>query len=76
MIKENLKRIRETERKTYQEVADAIGVSKPYYWQIENGKRRLSYELAVRIAAVFNKKPDDIFLPEELTKSEHFTKTA
>ncbi|WP_010276559.1 helix-turn-helix transcriptional regulator [Paenibacillus senegalensis] len=76
MIKENLKRIRKTERKTYQEVADAIGVSKPYYWQIENGKRRLSYELAVRIAAVFNKKPDDIFLPEELTKTEQITKTA
>jgi len=49
---------------TYQEVADAIGVSKPYYWQIENGKRGLSYDLAVKIAGVFDKKPDDIFLVE------------
>lgn len=56
--------------KTLQDVADEIGVSKPYYYMIENGKRGLSYELAVKISAVFGKKPDDIFLPDELTKSE------
>jgi len=70
VVRLNLKSIREGARKTHQDVADEVGVSKPYYWQIENGKRGLSYELAVKIAAVFNKKPDEIFLPEELTKTE------
>lgn len=70
MVRVRLKEIREDKEKTHQEVADEIGVSKPYYWQIENGKRGLSYELAVKIAGVFGKNPDDIFLPTELTKSE------
>jgi putative transcriptional regulator len=70
MIREKLKRIREDSGKTHQEVADLIGITKPYYWQIENGKRGLSYDLAVKIAAVFEMKPDDIFLSAELTKSE------
>lgn len=61
-------------KKTLQQVADEVGVSKPYYWQIENGKRGLSYELAVKIASVFNTTPDEIFLPDELTKEEHSTK--
>lgn len=37
---------------------------------IEKGKRKLSYENAVRIALVFGKEPDDIFLEHELTKTE------
>lgn len=73
MIRNKLKHIREQSGKNYQEVADEIGVSKPYYWQIENGKRRLSYELAVKIASVFGKKPDEIFLLDELTKEKQST---
>lgn len=70
MIRATLRKVREESQLTHQDVADAIGVSKPYYWQIENGKRGLSYELAVKIAAVFGRKPDEIFLPDELTKTE------
>ncbi|EAH1794604.1 XRE family transcriptional regulator, partial [Listeria monocytogenes] len=36
---------------------------------IENEKRRVSYELAVKIANFFNMKPDDIFLDSILTRS-------
>jgi putative transcriptional regulator len=68
-----LQEVRKKHDKTLQQVADEIGVSKPYYWQIENGKRGLSYELALKIAAVFEMNPDDIFLPSELTKSEHIS---
>jgi putative transcriptional regulator len=70
MIRDNLIKVRLKHNKTLQQVADKIGVSKPYYWQIENGKRGLSYDLAVKISAVFESNPDDIFLKEELTKSE------
>ncbi|MCY9541813.1 helix-turn-helix domain-containing protein [Paenibacillus alvei] len=71
MIRAKLKDIRESSGKTNQEVADSIGITKSYYWQIENGKRGLYYDMAVKIAAVFGLTPDDIFLPDELTKSEH-----
>lgn len=67
---EKLKQTRLQNKMTLQEVADQLEVSKPYYWQIENGERGLSYELAVKIAAVFNLKPDDIFLNCKLTESE------
>ncbi|MBM0064972.1 helix-turn-helix transcriptional regulator [Bacillus gibsonii] len=68
-MRERLKEVRLNNRMTLQEMADQLGVSKPYYWQIENGERRLYYDLAVSIAAIFNMKPDDIFLPKELTSS-------
>lgn len=68
--REKLIHIRKKEGMTLQDVADKVGISKPYYWQIEQGKRGLSYEMAVKIAGVFNKKPDDIFLLSELTYEE------
>lgn len=68
---DKLKKIRTNADLTYQQVADEVGISKEYYWMIENGKRRLTYELAVKIAKVFNSSPDYIFLDSELTRSEH-----
>ncbi|MFI3307947.1 MAG: helix-turn-helix transcriptional regulator [Mycoplasmatota bacterium] len=38
-----------------------LNISKTFYWQIENKKRRLSYDMAKKIATIFNLKPDDIF---------------
>ncbi len=55
---------------TYKEVADQVGITKEYYWMIVNGKRKLSYTLAVKIAKVFKTSPDFIFLESELTTSE------
>lgn len=70
MIKKKLKLIRLNKKMTCKQVADEVGITKEYYWQIENGKRRLSYELAVKIARVFGKTPDEIFLADELTNEE------
>ena len=42
-------------------MANMIGVSTAYYWQLENKKRNLYYKTAIKIARVFNLKPDDIF---------------
>ncbi|UII56679.1 helix-turn-helix domain-containing protein [Cytobacillus spongiae] len=67
---EKLKRMRTKDNLTYKQVADLVGISKEYYWMIENGKRRLTYEHAVKIAKVFNVSPDHIFLSNELTKCE------
>ena len=43
------------------DVAKKVGICKAYYWQIENGNRRLYYDLAIKIAQVFDKKPDELF---------------
>lgn len=61
---EKLKKIRMKNGLTCCEVALKLGISKPFYWQIENGKRNLSYKMAVKIASIFKMKPDDIFYNE------------
>lgn len=43
-----------------------IGVSKSYLSSIETGNRRLSYDLAVKIAKYFKKTPDQLFLQDHL----------
>lgn len=42
-------------------MADCLQISKSFYWQIEKKKRKLSYDTAIKIANIFNTKPDDIF---------------
>lgn len=69
----NLKKLNELRLEkgmTYQQVADLVGISKEHYWFIENGKRGLSYEMAIKISEVFNKTPDDIFFDKKLTTEE------
>ena len=56
-----LRKIRVSNNISCGEIANVLKISKTYYWQIENGSRRLSYELAKKIAKIFNLKPDDIF---------------
>ncbi len=58
--------IRKEKKFTFQKVADKTGLSKEHYWMIENGKRSLSYENAVKIASCFDLRPDDIFWPIKL----------
>ena len=56
-----LQSLRKMNNMSYEAVAKEVGICKAYYWQIENGNRRLYYDLALRIARVFNKKPDELF---------------
>lgn len=56
-----LKQLRTKNKYTTQLMAEKLGISKPFYSQIENHKRRLSYEMAIKIANIFKLKPDDIF---------------
>ncbi|MGO2892452.1 MAG: helix-turn-helix transcriptional regulator [Enterococcus devriesei] len=70
MVLQKLESVRKEQGKTFQQVADEAGLSKEFYWMIEKGKRKLSYENAVKIALVFDREPDDIFLNSELTKTE------
>ena len=59
-----LKLLRKEYRLTMEDMAIKLGISKPYYFQLENKQRRLFYETAIKIAAIFNCKPDEIFFDE------------
>ena len=69
-----LRELRLMKNYTNQNMADIIGISKAYYWQLENKKRNLSYIMAVRIANVFQKKPDEIFYEEFKNQMKYFKK--
>lgn len=56
-----LKELREKNNINIKEMAKKLNISYPYYWQIENKTRNLYYSIAVKIAKVFDLKPDDIF---------------
>jgi len=58
---QKLKELRKKKKYTTLDMSEKLGISKPFYCQIENGTRRLSYDMAIRIANVFNVKPDTIF---------------
>ena len=61
-----LKEIRKSCNYTSDYMAKELKISKAFYSQIENGKRRLLYETAIRIASVFNVKPDYLFYNDTL----------
>ena len=60
-ITERLQKLRKDKGYTCEYMAKSLNISKAYYWQIENQNRRLYYELAKKIAKIFDLKPDDIF---------------
>ena len=59
-IKE-LEKLRLKYNYSYQQMADMLKISKSYYWQIEHNNRRIYYDLAIKIAKIFHKRPDEIF---------------
>ena len=61
---EKLAKKREEKGFTYQDMAEKLGISKCYYWQLEHKKRRLYYDLAKRIALILETKPDELFYDE------------
>lgn len=43
------------------DMAELLGITAAYYSQLENKKRRLFYDMAVKLAAIFDLKPDELF---------------
>ncbi|MBE6154547.1 MAG: helix-turn-helix transcriptional regulator [Firmicutes bacterium] len=56
-----LQNLRKEKNMSCEDMAKELGICKAYYWQLENGNRRLYYDLTLKIAKIFNLKPDDIF---------------
>ena len=63
-----LKELRLKYALTLEDMANILGISKTYYFQLENKERRLYYYMAVRIAAIFNRRPDYLFYDEYKSK--------
>lgn len=59
-----LKELRKKKGYTVLDMANKLNMSTAYYSQLENRRRKLSYEQAVEIAKIFKKKPDQIFFIE------------
>ncbi len=56
-----LKQLRQKKGYTTTYMAEELGISKPFYSQLENDKRTLSYKMAIKIADILKTKPDKIF---------------
>ena len=56
-----LKEIRLKNGYTTKQMSDMLNISKAFYWQLENNKRTLSYEMAYKISNIFKLKPDTLF---------------
>ena len=63
-----LQEIRLKNNYSCQYMANKLHISKSFYWQIENQKRRLSYETALKIAKIFKMKPDGLFYDDYIKK--------
>lgn len=62
---DNLIKMRKENKLTIYQMANKLGISSSYYSQIENKKRRLSYDMAIKIANIFSKNPDEIFIKSQ-----------
>lgn len=61
---EKLSKLRKKKGLSMAQISKELNISSAYYCQLENKKKRLSYEMAVKIASIFDTKPDDIFYNE------------
>ena len=63
-----LREIRTKHNMTLEDLGGRLGKSKQYMSELERGNIRLTYDMAVRIARVFDTTPDNLFLPSESNK--------
>lgn len=59
---------RKNKKISLDELASQLGISKSYLSLIEKGSRKLSYDLAVKIANYLEMTPDELFLEDHTYK--------
>ena len=69
-MRDYLKRHRLEQKLTQKQLADAVGISLPYYCLIENGKRggRMGMEFFAKLANALGENWDDLFNEERKWK--------
>ena len=58
---DKLKKLRKKKGITQKQIAEKLDITVSFYSQIENKKKKLYYDTAIKIADIFNMHPDDIF---------------
>lgn len=58
---QELKKLRKENKYTIYDMAKILKITPSFYSQIENKRKRLNYDMAIKIASIFNMKPDQIF---------------
>lgn len=43
------------------DMSKKLHISKVHYWQIEHKKRKLYYDMALKISKIFHMRPDSLF---------------
>lgn len=56
-----LKEIRKKKGFSQREMAERLNITISFYSQLESKKKRMYYDTAIKIADIFNMRPDDIF---------------
>lgn len=64
-MKNNIEILRKSKGMTQQALAAAVGVSRQTIISLENGKYSPSIELAFKLARLFEKRIEDLFIYEE-----------
>lgn len=59
-----VKRLRKSHGFTSRQMSELLGISKSMYSYIENGQKRLTYDIAVKICGIFDTTPDELIYPE------------
>lgn len=65
MLAERLKKLRKTKKKTQQDVADYLGITRPAYTAYEQGNRNPDYDLLSKLANYFDVSTDYLLGREE-----------
>jgi len=63
-----LQAVRTNRRYTLKSLSKKLGVSKQYLWDIEDGRRVLSYKMAYKISEILDVDADIIFLEDHKRK--------
>ena len=58
---EKLKEIRKDKGFTQKQIAEKLNITISFYSQLENKKKKLYYDTAIKIADIFNMRPDELF---------------
>lgn len=62
---QHLTKLRKEKKMTMSTMADKLNITPAYYCQLETKKKRLSYDMAIRIAKILDLKPDEVFYEDE-----------
>ena len=60
--------MRDRKKYTLKKMGMRLGITKQYVWDLEDGRKTLSYKMAFKISKILDSTPDDIFLKDHKRK--------